>query len=196
MDLPPIAPSMSGYSASVQASNYYNEAGGCVGHNSVVLMGDGTWMPIYELQKGDIVHTPYGPTTVRCLVATPRFKGQMVKIDDLLITPWHPIRVNESWKFPYNLFEKHGSYVEYDDDVYNLVLDEHHIAIIDGFECCTLGHGMKGEVIGHEYFGTRKVLIDLFALPGWSDGVVILHPQSYARNPVSGLVEGMTIGEQ
>ena len=41
------------------------------------------------------------------------------------------------------------------DFVYNLVMEEGHTAIINGVECCCLGHGFEdNDVIKHPYFGT------------------------------------------
>lgn len=43
--------------------------------------------------------------------------------------------------------------------LYNLILDQVHIINIEGFLCSTLGHGIKGEIIGHNYFGTELITI-------------------------------------
>jgi len=40
------------------------------------------------------------------------------------------------------------------DAIYSFVLESGHIMIINGIECVTLGHGFKGDVVEHDYFGT------------------------------------------
>jgi hypothetical protein len=54
--------------------------------------------------------------------------------------------------------------------VYNLVLPSIHIIYAEGFECCTLGHTYTGPVIGHEFFGSERVIDALKRLPSWASG--------------------------
>ena len=62
--------------------------------------------------------------------------------------------------------------------VYNFVLSTGHILVVDGVACCTLGHGLKGDVIEHAFYGTQAVVNDLKAFPGWTSGVVVLTPSN------------------
>ena len=54
--------------------------------------------------------------------------------------------------------------------MYNLVLPSIHIVYAEGFECCTLGHTYTGPVIGHEFFGSERVIDALKRLPTWASG--------------------------
>ena len=85
------------------------------------------------------------------------------------LTPWHPYLDTSTWRFPVHSWDC--------DDVsqimvYNLVLDSDHIVIVGSYPYVTLGHGLTGEVVGHEFFGTHRVIHNLQKLPGWDKGRV------------------------
>jgi hypothetical protein len=62
----------------------------------------------------------------------------MVSINGMLITPWHPIRLEGEWVFPNKVHKEQIVKLDY---VYNLVLESGHVALINRVECCTIGHG-------------------------------------------------------
>jgi hypothetical protein len=102
----------------------------------------------------------------------------IVTIGDLKITPWHPMKFYEDsqWVFPAEAFDPvQGSRNpdEQIDEVYTFVLDRGHTCIVEGYIVCGLGHGFKGPVIEHDYFGTDKIINDLKRLPGWEEGRVL-----------------------
>jgi hypothetical protein len=39
--------------------------------------------------------------------------------------------------------------------------------MVNNICCASLGHGFKGKVIEHPYFGTEKIIRDLEKLKGW-----------------------------
>ena len=121
---------------------------------------------VQDIRKGDTVRTPYGFSKVRCVIKTWCKDGKefLVRMDNgLLVTQWHPIRYNGMWVFPANV-----GIVKYMDceAIYSFVLETDHIMIIDNTECACLGHHIDGDVIGHEYFGTDKIIEDLKKLEG------------------------------
>jgi len=118
-----------------------------------------------------------------------RNKAHLVEMNQgLLITPWHPVKVNNKWQFPCNL----GVPTErYCPAVYNFVLETKHITIINGIECVTLGHGFEEEVVRHSYFGTQRVINDLQKLDGWNLGFIELTKDSIVRDRKNGLICGM-----
>lgn len=78
-------------------SDYYNNYGGCIHEECLVQMQDGTKRKMKYLKKGDAVVGGI----IKCIVKTHVFNWiQMIKIGDLIITPWHPIRMNGGWVFP------------------------------------------------------------------------------------------------
>jgi len=50
--------------------------------------------------------------------------------------------------------------------IYNFVLDSCHVLLVNGYECVTLGHNLKDEMLQHPYYGTDKATRDLLNLPG------------------------------
>jgi hypothetical protein len=54
--------------------------------------------------------------------------------------------------------------------------------------CCTLGHGLKGDVIEHDYLGTDKVARDLEQIEGFDSGVLCI---SFTRE--NGYISGIKL---
>ena len=85
-----------------------------------------------------------------------------------LLAKWHPIYYKGKWSFTAN------NMIEDTDEIhfttYNLVLDSRHAIVLNGILCATLGHEYVGDVIGHEYWGTQKVIDDLSKHPEWGEG--------------------------
>ena len=157
------------YSTPASMSVFHNQSGGCFQGDCNVKLADGSAIPIKEIQPGYSVWTPSGPAKVVALVTCgSKKKSQpMSQINKLCITPWHPILKDDQWVFP-------GAIAMYSErlvsTVYNLVLDLGHIVSVEGFLCCTLGHGFKGSVIEHSFFGTHAVIDCLKGVDGWSVG--------------------------
>ena len=160
----PLPPSLRSLTAS-----FNNPSGGCFGGGCKVRMADGSKMVIQDIKRGDLVWTRSGPAHVVALVTcNTKAKSQpMSRINGLSITPWHPILVDGIWTFPADLYFYSERMVQ---TVYNLVLDRGHIVDVEGTLACTLAHGIGGPVIGHPFFGTDKVVMDLMRVPGWSEG--------------------------
>jgi len=85
----------------------------------------------------------------------------------LEITPKHPVMINEKWEKPGEIGEIK---IKDCDAVYNFVLEDGHTMDINGICCATLGHGIKGKNIEHDYFGTDKIISDLKNISGYSKG--------------------------
>ena len=62
---------------------------------------------------------------------------------------------------------------------------------VDGYLVPTFGHNVEGDVIGHEYFGSERVIGDLRSIYGYLDGVIYLYPDYFRRDVVSGRVNGI-----
>jgi len=130
-------------------------------------------------------------------------------------TPWHPVFPSNTYKCPG--LKELGWIHPADlgkiervqtDAVYNFVLEyapgeekpDHSrpgVLIVDGLMACTLGHDMHGPVISHPYFGQkeagkRNILEDLAALPGWNMGSIFIRNGSFQKDPVTGIVCGLT----
>lgn len=117
----------------------------------------------------------------------------MVKFSNgLIITNYHPVLHEGSWRFPVDVKASEKVFV---DQYYNFVLEEGHSMLVNDVFCITLGHGMKGPVLEHEYLGTEKVIEDLKTLDGWNDGKVTLNFTMLKRDPRTNLIVGISKSE-
>lgn len=58
--------------------------------------------------------------------------------------------------------------------------------------CITLGHGLKGPVLEHDYLGTEKIIDDLKRLDGWEEGKVSVDFSMVKRDPRTNLIVGIS----
>lgn len=76
-----------------------------------------------EIKKGDAVKTSTtAESKVLCVLKTvmPRGKASLCKVGNLLLTPYHPVKLENSWKFPIDI----SGTVAYEcDAVYTFLLD-------------------------------------------------------------------------
>ena len=130
----------------------------------------------------------------------------MVKLNDLVITPYHPIVFKDEWRFPIDILNENMRKSEdeiknpnfcliessKERTVCNLVLDRHHKVWIDGFECVTLGHGFMDETVRHPYYGSDRVIEELKAMDGWQEGLISFDDFKVQRDE-NGFVSGIQI---
>ena len=171
-----------------------NCAGPCFDGSSKVLMLDKSLKKCQDIVKGDEIFAADGSKgTIRCVVKTPISSGKlpMVALEGgLLVTEWHPIRINGVWCFPKTVGETE---LVNCDNIYSFLLEESDtpIMIINGVECVTLAHHLEGEIVGHSYYGTNKIIEDFKKIEGWNEGLVVLKNRIFVRNKSSNLVEGI-----
>jgi len=169
---------------------YHDSSVPCFAGDSTVLMADGSIKPVKEIHKGDSIRSIHGKdTTVHCVVKThcQHEKTQLVQLEGgLLITPYHPVKIDSRWCFPCDISRPVEMYCP---AVFSFVLDTDHIMIINGVECITLGHGF--DAVRHPYFGTDCVLKDLNKMSGWDVGLVELRSGCMVHDENTGLVSGM-----
>lgn len=171
---------------------YYDSGNACFMGECRVQMADGSMRPIQELKYGDQVRSLDGKVaTVLCLVRTDceNQSTALVQVGDLYVTPFHPIKVNNQWTFP--------SYVASMEiyecpAVFNLVLDKHHVIMVESVECVTLGHDFSSDpVLKHPFFGSQKITQALSECSGWKEGYVRLPPRSFLRDSETNLIIGL-----
>lgn len=63
--------------------------------------------------------------------------------------------------------------------------------MVNDIECITLGHGLKDDVIRHNYYGTQRVIEDLRLLDSQQNcnGLVQIQTNAIQRNKRTGLVD-------
>ena len=174
-------------------SVYNNSSGGCCIGSSGVLMADKTIRLIKDLKKGDLVLT-CDPNNVdetvispiECLVFTKSYNEEELlstvsnEATRLSLTPYHPIVNTKSyqWTFPISL---NPPQIRKCEGVYTVVVQNRFPIIVQGFTYATLGHGITGEVIGHPFFGTERVINDLKKFNTYDYGFVNLEKANYKR---------------
>ena len=102
--LPPPEPSARGesYVAPANMASYYNYGGGCIAGNCDVLMANHALKKVKDITKGDIVKTPNHASKVICVLKSKvDAKVDMIHFPrGLVITPFHPVKVDSQWQFP------------------------------------------------------------------------------------------------
>lgn len=198
--LPPPKPTGINYNHSVNQPklnmrNIMNADAGCILGSCIIKLAEGFSKPLIDIKKGD---TLIDGSKVICNLIT-KFHGEMCKIGDLAITPYHPIIFKNQWQLPIDIVIANK-----DDDpikfqiikapepnwVCTLVLNKNHVINAEGYRCISLGHGFTEEVLKHEFFGTDKILNNLRELRGWERGVIRLKGYKLQRD-IHGCVQGM-----
>ena len=193
----------------VTMAHAYMTCSGCIGADTMVMVpGEEQWVKASSLRYGmevvvsaacvpniDKSKKPYRTAKIELIMETKNSRGcHMIVIDEsVAITPYHPVQLvfGGEWMFPARLNAEHGVSLETSsaETVYSFVLDEEGARapniITKGATrwilAATLTHGLQGPVIGHSYFGTNRVVEDLYKL-GPENGKVALEPAHFRRN--------------
>ena len=128
---------------------------------------------VSELKHGDIVcDSDNNMAKVVCVLKT-FVKHNMInmhKIKDLVVTSWHPVRIQGEWQYPADYCAAELENIEW---VYNFVLNRNHVMEIGGIDVITLGHGITEDpVLSHDLFGTQRVVDNLRTYLGWNHGFI------------------------
>jgi Mg-chelatase subunit ChlD len=161
--------------------SYYNDpGGGCFDSNCNIVMADGNHKKLKDLKKDDLImsYTRNNEITsakVVCIFETKITMGIREYVDlenGLYVTPWHPIKYKDEWVFPANI---KNPIMKQSDSMITLVLDNHHIANINGYQCIMLGHNFTDDnVLCHPFYGTSKVINILKYQYGWENGHILV----------------------
>jgi len=157
--------------APISMASYNDPHGGCVDSYCNIAMFDGTSKLLKDVQKFDIIksideNNKIVGAKVLCVLETLIESGtrDYVSVNDVLITPWHPIKIGlhgkpETWCFPGELF---STFKFPSSSMITLVLENHHVMFINGLKCITLGHNFTNHSkLIHPYYGTNKVIENL-----------------------------------
>ena len=160
----------------VDMSAFNDPGGGCFDINSRINMADGSTKIIKDLKMNDLVMTltyegEINMSKVLCVVETiiTNKSKKMCKIDDLYITPWHPILYNDVWTFPEHV--KPCEMIAC-NSMATLVLEDNHIVVVNDIPCITLGHNYTYDVLNHSFYGTYAVIEFLQKQKGWKNGYI------------------------
>ena len=131
----------------------YNAYGGCFTGNAFVEMNKGNKKKVKDLRKGDIL---LNGAEVLCVVENKINKVEnVVCINDVCFSLYHPIEIKGKWVFPCQYFKVEKKFI---DSWFNLVLKNKHEIELNGIKAITLGHNRTEGILKHPYFGTKKVI--------------------------------------
>ena len=148
------------------ASMCYDAYGGCFTGNALVELKKGK-KKVKNLKKGDIL---LNGAEVICVVENKinRYEN-VVCINDVCFSLYHPIEIEGKWVFPCQNFKVQKKFI---DSWYNLVLKNKHEVILNGVKAITLGHNRKEGILKHPYFGTKKVIEALMKYNTYEKGFI------------------------
>jgi len=131
-----------------------------------------------------------GTAEVRCVVRIARSSSKALLgfPGGLTITGKHPVRIAGRWVLPSQMCQDLEQVPNPSGFVYNFVLEQCHIVLVNGVECVTWGHGIDEDVVRHSYYGTNDVISDISKLPGWDEGFVTV---GGCLRDASGQVKGL-----
>lgn len=180
----------------MSAVSYYNNSGSCFSGNGKVKMADGSIKLVSKIRKGDeVVDLSGRKSRIRCVVTTivNPSSYEMVKVNDLWITPWHPVKITstDGWKYPSRLGR---TVIPGINEVYNFVLFSGVGVCINGMDVVTMGHGIiNNPIISHPFFGTNRIIYDLkmYSPMGWEKGFILLDNARIIRDEKTNMVKGI-----
>ena len=144
---------------------YNNLSGGCFSTDCYITLANGNEIRVNQLKPNMLIQSldnNHKKVTARVLCIFETCVNRvidMVKFDNgLVITPWHPIYYNDAWVFP--------TLINPCEPVYcarylTLVLDNHHIAIVNKTPVITLASQFKTSMLNHPYYSTNNVIDSL-----------------------------------
>ncbi|KAI1451438.1 hint-domain-containing protein [Annulohypoxylon moriforme] len=176
-------------------------SGPCFTGTSKVTLANGRKVLVRKLRRGSAVRTPIGSRLVAAVLKTEVCEVSMCRIGDLVITPWHPIRIDRAgsaaeWSFPADFVLTPEQVVKYSGPIYSVLLGpdrntEAHALEFGGVWVVALGHGViRGrDVRAHQFLGDyEKVSKAIACLKPMKDGVTL--SSGVERRARDGLVCG------
>ncbi|KAI0116098.1 hint-domain-containing protein [Hypoxylon sp. NC0597] len=203
--IPPPKPSCPSVATTthVRMSCLNRRSGPCFTGSSRVTLASGRRVPIRKLRRGSRVYTPVGSRRVMAVLKTMVHGAVMCKIGDLVVTPWHPIRIDHpgvkpEWSFPAHvvLASEQPQVVLYSGPIYSILLQadrnvDAHVLEVGGIWAVALGHGVVrgSDVRAHRFLGNYgKVARAIARLQPGKDGIAL--SRGVKRRGRDGLVCG------
>ncbi|CAF3172744.1 unnamed protein product [Rotaria sp. Silwood2] len=188
------APRRTETGATIDMSVFNNASGGCFYGECIVRLMNGSSKLVKDVQPGDRL-APHGGMVkfvVKTIYAEYYNRFIISKVENnLIITAWHPIRVNQQWIMPCSLVSSPNEILC--EAVYNFALDRGHTVLVNDVECVTLGHGFQEDVVRHAYYGSERVIKDLEKLNMQQNngGIIEISEKMLQRKNKTGLVKGL-----
>lgn len=145
---------------------FYSSSGGCFNGEAIVELKNGK-KRVKNLKKGDILSNG---AKVVCLIETKINKYEnVVNINNVYFTLYHPVEIKGEWVFPCEHFKVTKKFI---NCWYNLVLNNKHEVLLNGVKAITLGHNRTEGILKHPYFGTNKVIEALKKYDSFNTGFI------------------------
>jgi hypothetical protein len=208
---PQVAPEsihMATHGVITDMSRYNSTSNGCFAHDSIVFTSKDPFAiipyptEVSKIRVGDYIATSgIGGNMARVTHITVAKNGapfEVVKFADsgLIITPWHPVKMHPlaRWEFPANIAATHpecASLMMYDEDVYDIAVEDADYAYVQNMTVITLGHQVRGDrVASHAYFGSEYVLHDLTKFNKDAAGRCVIFPHNIVRHVETNVIIG------
>ena len=158
----------------VVMSQYNNRGSSCFSGDGLVKLPNNMTCRVDCLIPGQIVKTLNGTTKIKYILKTRIKSGKTFACifdDNLVIHPYHPVKVDGKWTMPNMIVEQCLVDMDY---WYNIVLENGHILYINETAVITLAHGFSDAVVFHPYYGTQLVIKDLELMDTNKDGYIVV----------------------
>ena len=172
---------------------YYRTDMGCFDGEGNVLLSNNTFIQVKELKKGDKLFNMNNTLCiVECIIKQNINKEiDVCSVNDMLISPYHPIFLFNKWVFPATEFKIQKRFIS---SFYNVVLNTNDTIVINFIPVITLGHNLNTNIITkHDYFGTSKIRDDLKLIKGYNEGLIDCKQMQTIRCPVTNNVKKINI---
>ncbi len=172
---------------------FYNSNGVCFTGDTLIKIEGGKFIKVQDITKGMRIESLGKVATVICVLKTKFIPGtirQNINFPSTCVTQYHPVFFDNKtddydWVFPLDSDKFCEKIIQEETYVYDFILDTHHIVELGGdVFATTLNHGRTGEIIGHDYFGTHKIVDDLMKHSGWNEGYIQLDEYQYQRSDI------------
>ena len=143
--------------APVYFSDEFMRGGGCFHPDTVIETMNGT-SRFVDLQKGMYVKTARGFDVIEMVVFTKTNCSGAVFSEmpgGVRVTEYHPFKREGKWHFPVTTARSIPLHCEV---VVNLIMRNRANIIVGDIEFCTLGHGVRQDVVQHEFYGSDRVV--------------------------------------
>ena len=205
----------------VSMTSLNNRAAACFHGDCLVTMNNGNKKMVKDIRKGDLINNGEVVCILETIFSDKdnnnktdtlslrsgvlvknsdssmwsqdpiHFCTELVKINDLLITPWHPILYKGNWTFPcdINPIQEVECLAVYSFLIRN---NDKYIStmIVNDIECVTLAHNLNKGITYHSFFGTNEIVKELEKCKNWLNGKVSFYNGFLLKDEESGLATG------
>lgn len=185
------------------ASTFNNPCGGCFHPNSKIILESGeiiTFIQLEQILQNNnnikiLKNNNNEYVKIDKLIKINKYGNtQFCKINEVILTPTHPIWIDEMWKHPKTITSIISIDVEY---VYNIILQKNQDGIressllVNNEVCLALCHGiLDDEVATDSFWGSEKIADELKKLYTEYDNTNIIEIRhQFIRNPETGYID-------